>query len=104
MNYRVTWNRGVDKALAKVGKTRADLGYLNILHFKPSMHAALLDELGLREDQSYYLRDYGHLGQLDQVVSIHEGLATGRLKDGQLMAMLAAGIGYVWGAALVQWG
>jgi 3-oxoacyl-[acyl-carrier-protein] synthase-3 len=36
---------------------------------------ALLDELGLREDQSYYLRDYGHLGQLDQIVSIHEGLA-----------------------------
>lgn len=98
------WFQCLDKALGKVGKTRADLGYLNILHFKPSMHAALLDELGLREDQSYYLRDYGHLGQLDQVVSIHEGLATGRLQDGHLMAMLAAGIGYVWGAALVQWG
>lgn len=98
------WMECLDKALAKNGRTRKDLGYLNILHFKPSMHAALLDELGLREDQSFYLSDYGHLGQLDQMVSIHEGLASGRLKDGALMAMLAAGIGYVWGAALVQWG
>lgn len=98
------WMECLDKALAKCGRARSDLGYLNILHFKPSMHAALLDELGLREDQSFYLSDYGHLGQLDQIVSIHEGLASGRLHDGALMAMLAAGIGYVWGAALVRWG
>jgi 3-oxoacyl-[acyl-carrier-protein] synthase-3 len=98
------WFECLDKALKKSGRTRQDLGYLNVLHFKPSMHQALLAELGLREDQSFYLRDYGHLGQLDQMVSIHEGLRTGRLKDGALMAMLAAGIGYVWGAALIEWG
>lgn len=98
------WFACLDRALEKSGKRRQDLGYLNILHFKPSMHAALLDQLGLSEEQSFYLRDYGHLGQLDQIVSIHEGLRTGRLKDGSLMAMLAAGIGYVWGVALVEWG
>ena len=98
------WLACLDKALKKSGHTRADLGYLNVLHFKPSMHAALLDTLGLREEQSFYLRDYGHLGQVDQMVSIHEGLKSGRLGDGKLMAMLAAGIGYVWGVALVAWG
>lgn len=98
------WFECLDRALHKAGRSRGDLGYLNVLHFKPSMHQALLDQLGLREDQSYYLREYGHLGQLDQMVSIHEGLRTGRLKDGALMAMLAAGIGYVWGVALIQWG
>lgn len=98
------WFECLDKALAKSQLTRADLGYLNVLHFKPSMYHSLLDELKLTDAQSYYLRDYGHIGQVDQIISIHEGLRHGRLKKGQVMAMLAAGIGYVWGVALVRWG
>ncbi|MFO0723857.1 MAG: 3-oxoacyl-ACP synthase [Myxococcota bacterium] len=98
------WFECLDRGLQKIGRSRAELGYLNVLHFKPSMHQALLDALGLREEQSFYLRDYGHLGQLDPVVSIHEGLRTGRLGDGALMAVLTAGIGYVWGVALIEWG
>jgi 3-oxoacyl-[acyl-carrier-protein] synthase-3 len=35
---------------------------------------------------------------------IREGLKEGRLKDGDLMAIIAAGIGYVWAAGIVQWG
>ena len=33
-----------------------------------------------------------------------EGLRLGRLKDGDLMVIVAAGIGYAWGAACVRWG
>lgn len=98
------WMACLDRALSKNQLTRKDIGYLNILHFKPSMYRALLDELGLTEEQSVYLRQYGHIGQIDQMISVHEGLKQGRLRDGQVMAMLAAGIGYVWGVALVRWG
>ena len=35
---------------------------------------------------------------------IKEGLKQGRLKDGDLMVIVAAGIGYVWAAGVVQWG
>ncbi|MFO7678577.1 MAG: 3-oxoacyl-[acyl-carrier-protein] synthase III C-terminal domain-containing protein [Chloroflexota bacterium] len=35
--------------------------------------------------------------------SIREGVAQGRLKDDDLMAIVAAGIGYVWAASIVQW-
>lgn len=98
------WMGCLDRALGKCGLERSDIGFLNILHFKPSMYAALLDELGLTEEQSVYLSQYGHIGQIDQMISIHEGLEQGRLRDGQVMAMLAAGIGYVWGVALVRWG
>jgi 3-oxoacyl-[acyl-carrier-protein] synthase-3 len=38
------------------------------------------------------------------MLSIKEGLKNGRLKDGDLMAIVAAGIGYVWAAGIVQWG
>lgn len=96
--------RVIDEALAASGHTRADVGYLNVLHMKRSAHDWVLRELGLREDQAYYLSDFGHLGQQDQAVSIKMGLETGRLHDGDLMVMVAAGIGYAWGASVVQWG
>lgn len=98
------WYRCIDRALEKSGRRRADIGYLNALHFKPSMYRLMLAELGLGEAQSCYLSGYGHLGQVDAVISLHEGLRSGRLKDGDLMVVVAAGIGYVWGATVVQWG
>jgi 3-oxoacyl-[acyl-carrier-protein] synthase-3 len=96
--------RVIDEALAQSGHTRADIDYLNVLHMKRSAHDFVLRELGLREDQSFYLSDFGHIGQQDQAVSIKKGLETGRLHDGDLMVMVAAGIGYAWGAGVVQWG
>jgi len=96
--------RVIDEALAQSGHTRVDIDYLNVLHMKRSAHDFVLRELGLREDQSFYLSDFGHIGQQDQALSIKKGLETGRLRDGDLMVMVAAGIGYAWGAGVVQWG
>ncbi len=93
-----------DEALAKSGKRRAEIGYLNLLHMKRSAHDFVLRELGLREEQSCYLSDLGHAGQQDQMFSIKRGLETGRLRDGDLMLMVAAGIGYTWAATCVAWG
>jgi 3-oxoacyl-[acyl-carrier-protein] synthase III len=98
------WLACIDKALEKSGATRADIGFLNVLHFKRSMHSSLLATLGLKPEQSVYLENYGHLGQVDLMLSIHEGLQQGRLKDGDLMVAIAAGIGYVWGATVIRWG
>jgi 3-oxoacyl-[acyl-carrier-protein] synthase-3 len=94
----------VDEALTRSGLTRKDIGYLNILHMKRSAFDYVLRELGLREDQSFYLNDYGHIGQQDQALSIKKGLETGRLRDGMIMVMVAAGIGYAWSASVIRWG
>jgi 3-oxoacyl-[acyl-carrier-protein] synthase-3 len=98
------WMHCIDEALRKSGCTRADIGYLNVLHMKPSAHLDMLQRLGLTEEQSVYLNRHGHLGQQDAMLSIVEGLKQGRLKDGDLMVIVAAGIGYAWGAACVRWG
>lgn len=98
------WYTCIDKALEKSGKTRKDLGFFNILHFKKSMFIQMLNDLGMTEDQSVYLDQYGHVGQVDQMIAIHEGVEQGKLKDGTLMVITAAGIGYVWGATIVAWG
>ena len=98
------WMHCIDEALRKSGYARSDLGYLNVLHMKNSAHLDMLQRLGLREEQSVYLSDYGHAGQQDAMLSIVEGLKQGRLKDGDLMIIVAAGIGYAWGACCVKWG
>jgi len=71
---------------------------------KPSGHRDMLARLGLTEEQSVYLGDYGHTGEQDAMFGILEGQKQGRLKEGDLMAIIAAGIGYVWAASIVQWG
>ena len=98
------WLSCIDKALMKSDATRADIGFLNVLHFKRSMHDGLLETLGLTPAQAVYLENYGHTGQVDFMISLHEGLQQGKLKDGDLMVAIAAGIGYVWGAVVVRWG
>jgi 3-oxoacyl-[acyl-carrier-protein] synthase-3 len=98
------WYTCIDKSLSKAGKTRSDIGYLAVLHFKRSAHLALLAELNLREDQSIYLDSYGHIGQIDQILSLHLAQQSGQIKAGACVVTLAAGIGYVWAANVIQWG
>jgi 3-oxoacyl-[acyl-carrier-protein] synthase-3 len=98
------WFKCIDRALEKSKLARKDIGYLAVLHFKYSMHKAFLAELGLKEEQTTYLREYGHVGQIDQVLSLHLGLESGKIKDGTVITMAAAGIGYAWAANVIQWG
>jgi 3-oxoacyl-[acyl-carrier-protein] synthase-3 len=46
----------------------------------------------------------GHIGEQDAIINIEAGIEQGRLKPGDTMAIIAAGIGYVWAGAIVQWG
>ena len=90
-------------ALRQAGYTAADLDYLALLHMKPSAHKAVLDGLGLLEERSIYLSDYGHLGQIDPILSIQLAKQTGQIGPGSLLALAAAGVGYHWGAAVLRW-
>jgi 3-oxoacyl-[acyl-carrier-protein] synthase-3 len=98
------WMKCIDESLRKSNLNRKDLTYLAILHIKRSGHVAMIQDLGLNEDQTIYLEDYGHIGQIDQILSLHLGLQSGKIKDGSVVCMLAAGIGYVWAANIIRWG
>ncbi|NWH10308.1 3-oxoacyl-ACP synthase [Acholeplasma laidlawii] len=98
------WYKCIDEYLRKSNLERKDIDFLNILHIKRSGHLSMLNDLGLTEDQTIYLEDYGHIGQIDQILTLHLALEQGKVKDGTVMAMIAAGIGYVWAANIIQWG
>lgn len=98
------WYKCIDKAFEKSGMDKSKLDYLAILHMKRSAHMDMLKELNLSEQQSIYLEDYGHIGQIDQILSLHLGVEQDKIKDGSVIAMVAAGIGYVWAANVIKWG
>ncbi len=98
------WFECIDKALVKSDLKREDIDYVAILHFKKSMHDFILNELGLTEDKAIYLSDYGHIGQIDQILSLKLGIESGKIKPGSKILMIAAGIGYVWAANVITWG
>lgn len=95
--------RVVQEAVERSNASLEDVAYLAMLHVKPSAHKYLLGQLGLDESQSVYLRDYGHLGQVDQILSLQLAAQRGLLKNGDLAVMVAAGVGYVWNAAAIRW-
>ncbi len=98
------WMNCIHKALEKSDLKVKDIDYVAILHIKRSMHDYMLDELGLDKDQSIYLENYGHIGQVDQILSLKLGLEQGKVKEGSNVLMIAAGIGYVWAANVIRWG
>ena len=98
------WMLCIDKALAKSGLTRADVDYLATLLVKRSAHDYLIGQLGLDPEKTRYLAEFGHHGQNDQILSLELALEENRLKDGDLVLMISAGIGYAWSALVLRWG
>lgn len=98
------WYDCIDEALQKSNLTREDIDFLSVLHMKRSGHNAMVKDLGLSEDQTIYLENYGHIGQVDQILSLVLGLQEGKIKDGTVVCSIAAGIGYVWAANIIRWG
>lgn len=98
------WMHCIDRAFEKSGMDKNEIGYLAVLHFKYSQHRNMLELLELTDEQTNYLSNFGHMGQLDQIVSLHLGLKQGKIKDGTIVSMIAAGIGYAWAANVIRWG
>ena len=98
------WMTCIDRAFEKAGIPRKELTFLASLHFKRSSYFGLMGELGLTPEQTVYLEQYGHLGQVDQILSLHLALETGKVAEGSVISMIAAGIGYAWGANVIRWG
>jgi 3-oxoacyl-[acyl-carrier-protein] synthase-3 len=94
----------VREAVERSGYTMADIDFLAINHMKPSMHRRILQLLELREEQSLYLADYGHIGAPDQVLALELALEEGRVREGDLVVLASAGLGFTWGATALRWG
>jgi len=95
----------IDSALAQSSYTREDINYLALLHMKRSAFEYVAKTVGVDPyTQSTYFEDIGHNGQNDGIISIEYGIRDGKIKNGDLIVIVSAGIGWAWNAGVIRWG
>lgn len=92
------------EAVERSGATLDDVALVCGIHMKHSAHVAVLSALGKTEDDAVYLSDTGHMSGVDPLFALDRAARAGRLSDGDLVLLVAAGTGYTWAAACVRWG
>lgn len=64
----------------------------------------VLERLNIPRDKAILNIDrFGNTSSASVPITLDEGVRTGRIKDGDLVAMMAIGAGMSWGGALVRW-
>lgn len=95
----------IDNALEQSGCTREDIDYLALLHMKRSAFEYVAKAVGVDPyKQAIYLEEIGHNGQNDGIISLEYGIRSGKIKDGDIVVLTAAGIGWAWNAGVIRWG
>jgi 3-oxoacyl-[acyl-carrier-protein] synthase-3 len=94
----------IKRTLAQAGFSGQDPDYLALRHLRPHERARVLEGLRLRGEATDALADMGHHGPNDVIISLDRGLKREVVKDGSRVVMAAAGIGFTYAAALIQWG
>ena len=96
--------RVAEGACDRSGVSLADVAHVCGIHMKRSMHAAVLEALGVSTSRAPYLDDTGHMSGVDPLLALDRSVRAGELADGDLVLLLAAGTGYTWAATVVRWG
>jgi 3-oxoacyl-[acyl-carrier-protein] synthase-3 len=96
--------RVAEEACLRSGASLGDLSYVCGIHMKRSMHAVVLERLGVDQSRAPYLDDTGHMSGVDPLLALDRAARSGELVDGDLVLLLAAGTGYTWAATVVRWG
>ncbi|MBA3875922.1 MAG: 3-ketoacyl-ACP synthase [Anaerolinea sp.] len=91
------------RAVAQSGASMDQVSLLCGIHAKRSIHEALCAALGIRSDRAIYLDDTGHMSGVDPILGLDRAWRSGRIKDGDLVLLLAAGTGYTWAAVCIRW-
>ncbi|WP_206808554.1 3-oxoacyl-ACP synthase [Paradesulfitobacterium ferrireducens] len=91
-------------AAEKSGYSPGEIKFLAPIFMKSSILDYILKQFDMTPEQSFILKNFGHVQSADAYISLYEGLKLGRIQDGDLAIMLGAGTGYSWVATAVKWG
>lgn len=93
-----------EEAVSQSGLSMRDVSYVIPIHMKRSMQDTLLEKLGVDEGRTVHLEDTGHMSGVDNLLGLDRLERSGRLRDGDVILLVAAGIGYTWAATALRWG
>jgi len=84
--------------------TPEEIDFIGIVHIGNRAHYAVMADLGIDQEKTVFLWDDGHCGQVDPLLAMDYGIKEGKVKDGDIVAMVGAGTGYAFGCTLIRWG
>jgi len=91
-------------ALEANGLTVADIDHIVPHQANARIVEKVLEKLGIPLDKCWLNLDrYGNTSSASLPISLDEANRAGRLKQGDLIAMMAIGAGMTWGSALMRW-
>jgi len=91
-------------ACERSGVKPSDIDFLGMVHIGNRAHYAVMDDLGIAKENTVFLWDDGHCGQVDSLLATDYGVKEGKVNDGSLVAWVGAGTGYAFGCTLIRWG
>ncbi len=93
----------VDDVLERVGKSVSDVALVIPHQANKRIIDAVQRKLGVEEDRVYVnVQNYGNTGSATVPFALWEAKETGRIHQGDLVALTAFGAGFHWAAAAVQ--
>lgn len=104
--YKHACDRMVQAAREVIGDMPLDDIDLVVAHQANARIIRTVQErLGLRDDQVVQnIERYGNTSAATIPIALSEVAASGRLRDGMLVVLVAFGAGFDWAGALVRWG
>src|SRR6202043_432080 len=92
------------EAMAANGVTAADIDHVGSHQANVRIMEAVLERAGISMERCWINLDrYGNTSSASLPISLDEANRAGRLKPGNLIAMMAIGAGMTWGSALMRW-
>ncbi len=99
-----TMDESVRSVLANAGLTLDDLKLLIPHQANRRILQAVSERLELSEERVFVnVHRYGNISSASVVVALYEAVKEGRIKEGDLVGLVAFGGGLTWGSTLVRW-
>lgn len=94
----------VAETLAKAGLTAEDVDHVICHQANQRIIESALDTLGVAREKCWINIDrYGNTSSASMPISLDEANRAGKLKRGDVIAMMAIGAGMTWGGAVLRW-
>ncbi len=94
----------VAATLAKAGLTAADVDHVIAHQANLRILEAALDNLGVPREKCWVnIQRFGNTSSASMPITLDEANRAGKLKRGDVIAMMAIGAGMTWGGAVLRW-
>ena len=103
-NAIVRMSEAINEALNDANLTVADIDLLIPHQANLRISQMVQRQLHLRDDQVYNnIMQYGNTTAGSIPIALTEAVEKGKLKEGDLLCLVAFGSGFTWGASLIRW-